>query len=737
MSGLEIDFETRSLVDLRKRGAYNYFADPSTEPLMASYAIDGGPVRRWRPPAPCPVDIRAHVEAGGMVSAHNAAFERGLWQQILTPRYGWPELRLEQCRCTAATAAAMSLPRDLAGLGTALGLAVQKDKEGSALIRHFSIPKRSGGFNEPADFPEKFERFHDYCDQDVRAEAAADRRMVPLSAHERDLWLLDQRINDRGVRIDRTSAIAALRLAEKAKRQLDQDMTLATDGAVTACSQVARLTAWIQAQGVELGSAGKAELEDVLQDDIPPNVRRAIELRLEAAKASVSKLSAMLDRASADGRVRGWSLFCGAGTGRWSAVGLQVHNLPRPRRSYEDAKLDTAALFEAFRSEEPELLRTFYGPELGRPLHLISDAVRGFIWSAPGHDLVQADYSGIEGAVAAWFAGETWKLDALFGIMADPLLPDLYRRTAAGIMNTTTDVITRKHPFRQSLGKVSELALNYAGGVSAFHSMSRAYSVDLEPLFGPVWETASPERQTKAEKRYERCLRRGESKADVLSRNAWIACELIKVGWRATNPAIAASWDLLEEAMRAAITEPGRVAPVLRCSYLVAQGFLWCRLPSGRCLAYGAPRLRDQVWVRVEEPDGSWSDDSEIMPRDVAEHRAAKGEVQIERSAKRSISALGVNSQTKRWERFGLYGGLAFENIVQAIARDLLANGMRKAEAAGYPVVLHVHDEIVTEVPHGFGDLATFEKLICELPPWAEGLPLTASGWRGKRYRKD
>ena len=143
MSGLEIDFETRSDVDLKRRGAYVYFTSPYTVPLMASYILDGGEVRRWRPPAPCPTDIRAHVEAGGVVSAHNCQFERLLWQMILTPRYGWPVLRTEQCRCTAATAAAMSLPRDLAGVGSALNLPIQKSKDGMALIRKFSIPRRA------------------------------------------------------------------------------------------------------------------------------------------------------------------------------------------------------------------------------------------------------------------------------------------------------------------------------------------------------------------------------------------------------------------------------------------------------------------------------------------------------------------------------------------------------------------------------------------------------------------
>lgn len=742
---LEIDFETRSACDLRKRGSYNYFDDPTTEPLMASYKIDGGPLRRWRPPEPCPADIVAHVGAGGLISAHNSSFERGLWQKILTPRYGWPAARLEQFRCTAATAAAMSLPRDLAGVGAALGLDVQKDKAGANLIRKFSMPRRArkgedpGGlfFNEPHEHAEDFERFHDYCDVDVLTEEAADARMVPLSADEQELYWLDQRINDRGLRIDRRSARAALRLAEKAKAQLDREMRAATGGQVGKCSEVSKLVEWVEAQGIVMPSAAKAEIEALLEnEDLPAHVRRAIEIRQEAAKTSVAKLSAMLDRASSDGRVRGSFLFCAAGTGRWSSLGVQWQNLPRPRKMFEDAKIDHDTLFEAFRQEDPAYLKLLFGDELGRPLHLVSDAIRGFIWSAPGHDLVQADYSGIEGAVAAWFAGEDWKVQALHDIIADPSLPDMYRRTAAGIMNTTTDVITKKHPLRQSVGKVSELSLGYAGGVSAFHSMSRNYGVKLDPLFAPVWETADEERRDKAVRRYESCLKRGDAKTDVLLREAWIACELIKVGWRAANPAIAASWRLLEAAIREAIQNPGTVTRTLKCSYKVAMGFLWCQLPSGRCLAYGAPKLKDQVWAKLLLDDGLWSD-AEVMDRDAAEKGVAAGTIRIEGATSPKATALGVNSVTKKWERFALYGGLAFENIVQAIARDLLANGIRKAEAAGYPVIGHVHDEIITEVPRGWGDVAEFERLICELPAWADGLPLTASGWRGKRYRKD
>ncbi len=745
MSGLEIDFETRSAVNLKKHGVYNYMASPTTAPLMASYQLANGPVQRWRPPAACPDAIRAHVEAGGVISAHNAGFERLLWQMVLTPRYGWPVARTEQFRCTAATAAAMALPRDLAGLGEALDLPVKKDKEGAALIRFFCIPRRPKKdedpngiyFNEPREFPDKFERFHDYCDDDVNAEGGADRRMVPLSTDEQALYTLSETINDRGVRIDRRSALAALRLADKSKKLLDREMRTVTNGYVPACSQPGKLVEWVASQGVTMGSAAKAEIEELLElDDLPAHVRRAIEIRQEAAKTSVSKLQAMLDRAGADGRVRGSFMMNGASPGRWTSMGVNFANMPRPRREFDEAHLDRKALFEAFRSEDPDWLRFLYGDTLGRPLHLISDSVRGFIMAGPGKELVQADYSGIQGALAAWNAGEDWKVAALHDIIADPSLPDLYRRTAASIMNTTTDEITKKHPLRQSVGKVSELALSFGGGCAAFYSMSKGYGVKLDPLFAPVWATADDERREKALKRYESNLKRGKEKTDVLSREAWLACEIIKVGWRATNPAIAKGWHLREDAVREAIRNPGTVTSALKCTYLVKRGFLWVRLPSGRCMAYGSPKLRDQVWADVKLDDGSWSD-AETMDRELAEKLALKGKVRIKGATSPSISALGVNSVTKKWERSHLYGGLFAENDAMGMERDLLVNGMRKAEAKGYPVVAHVYDEMIAEVPRGFGDLKMFEKLICELPPWADGLPLTAGGWIGKRYRKE
>lgn len=745
MSEARCDFETRSDVDLRKRGSGPYFASPNFRPLILCYAIDDAPIKHWTWGQPCPADLKAHIESGGYIRAFNASFERQCFD-VLAGRAGWPRPAIDRYRCTAAEAAAMSLPRSLDKLGVALNLAVRKDKKGAALIKKFCSPRRArkheapGGlyWNEPEDHQEDFAAFIDYCRSDVATEAEAARRIFPLSDYEQSVYTLDQIINSRGIRIDVESAKSAIKLAEKTKAQLDREMVLATGGYVRKCSEPAKLIQWVQAQGVDMSSAAKGDIVSLLDsDDLPDHVRAALEIRQEAAKTSVAKLQSMLLRADDDGRVRNSNLIYGAGTGRWSNVGVNFANMPRPRRIYEDAKLDTKVLFDAFRQESPELLRLMYGEQLGRPLHLISDAIRGFVWAAPGHDLIQADYTGIEGAIIAWSSGEDWKIQALQEIMADPSLPDLYRRAAAGIMNMTTDEITKKHPLRQSVGKVSELALGFGGGVSAFYSMSQAYGVKLDPLYAPVWAAADEERQHKALMRYEGCLARGREKTNELSKEAWLACELIKVGWRATNPAITAGWRLREDAMREAIETPGRQVEALKFKYVVARGFLWCRLPSGRCLAYGSPKLHSQVWVNVKLQDGSFSESGEVMDHESAKRDEQLGLLKIAGEAASKITALGVDAKTKQWSRFDLYGGLAAENDTQGTAREILVNGLLKAESAGYSILAHVYDEVISEVPRGFGDVEEFEKLICELPEWAAGLPLTASGWRGKRYRKD
>jgi DNA polymerase len=732
---IEADFETRSDIDLKAHGAHVYFESPRARVLLGSFRI--GDLRlRWRFGQPCPEALQRSIRAGAMITAHNASFEI-LCFKWLAANAAWPAVPLEQFRCTAATAAAMQLPRSLDRLAVALNLSAKKDKDGMRLIRKFSIPKKDGTFTEPEDDPADFDRFHDYCDQDVAAEAEADTRLVPLSDREQAVYTLTERINHRGVRIDVESARRALLIVAKAKDALDAEMAEVTAGVVRKCSEVGKLTAWLEGQGVPVESLAKADLEELLEfDDLPVLARRALVIRQEAAKTSTAKLATMLNRASRDGRVRGEAIYHAAGTGRTQSAGVNLNNLPRPRKMFEDAKLRQDVLFASIRAGDPDYLRFLYGDELGRPLNLLSDSIRGFIWAAPDHDLIQADYSNIEGSVIAWLAGEEWKLAAIWAIFADPSIPDLYRQTAAGILGLPLEEVTKKHWARQAVGKPAELGLGFQGGVNAFYTFARNGGVDLRTIAAPVLATATEEQKEKALKRYLANHKRNQARARELPQDVWMACEIIKVGWRAQNAAIAASWHALEAAAREAVETPGVIAEAARVHYISRFGYLWARLPSGRCLCYGAPRLKEQVWAEIKLEDGSWSD-AEVMDRDAAERGELKGEVRIQGGTSDKVTGMTVNSQTKQWTRTALYGGLLCENNTQGTARDVLVNGMVKAEAAGYPIILTVYDEIIAEVPRGFGDLKDFERLICELPAWADGLPVAAGGWRGKRYRKD
>ena len=337
----------------------------------------------------------------------------------------------------------------------------------------------------------------------------------------------------------------------------------------------------------------------------------------------------------------------------------------------------------------------------GLPMSAVSDMLRSCITASPGNRLLAADYSSIEGRVTAWVAGEEDELAAYRAVDAGTGA-GIYEIAASGIFNVDPFNVTKA---QRQCGKCATLGLGFGGGVLAFHSMAQIYNIDMAPVFPILRETTDAEVFNRALERYEECAERGDTGTDVLTREAWIASEVTKVLWRQRHPSTVALWAGLQQAAHDAVAKPGEIVTYGCISYLVRRGFLWCRLPSGRCLAYGAPKIEDR-----ETPWGAVG---------------------------KSVTALGVNSVTKKWERFALYGGLATENVVQAIARDLMANGMLQAEAAGYPIVMTIHDEAVADVPIGHGTLAEFERLLCDLPGWATGLPVVASGWEKFRYCKD
>jgi DNA polymerase bacteriophage-type len=343
MTTVHVDFETRSAVDLAKAGVHVYADDPSTDIWCMAIAVDARPVTLWTRDDCGSADVHrllfSHIRDGATFIAHNAPFELAIWNRLMVPRYGWPVLPVEQVRCTMAMAYAMALPGSLENAAAAVGLDIGKDMEGRSLMMRMAKPRKINPdgscvwWNEP----DRLTRLYAYCKQDVEVERKLEKRLLPLSPSEQALWVLDQKINDRGIQIDTRAVENAIGVVEEAKVRLDKEMQRVTGGWVPTCSRVADLTEWLSLQGFDVDGVAKADVADLLErDDLPPMVRRALELRREAAKSSTAKLKAMTKAANIDGRVRGLHQYHGASTGRWAGRRVQTQNFPRGTMDKED-----------------------------------------------------------------------------------------------------------------------------------------------------------------------------------------------------------------------------------------------------------------------------------------------------------------------------------------------------------------------------------------------------------------
>jgi DNA polymerase len=675
-SPIFIDFETRSCVDLRKTGAWRYAEDPTTDVLCLCWGLDHGPIRTWYPGQPIPLEIAVAAAVGGKFVAHNAEFERAIWKRVLAPRYGFPEPELDQWECSAGMAQAMALPRSLEDAARAMGLPVQKDQQGHALMLRVSRPRSFLPNGTPVWWTDtdkdKLQRLAAYCAQDVEVTRQLYPHLLPLSADERAVWLLDAKMNERGVYIDEALVRAARKVVTDAEDALLAELVTLTRGAVKTVKQVAKLKDWLSAEGCDVNSLDKSAVSEALsRPTLTASARRALEIRQELALSSTGKLDAMLSRRCADGRARGNLIYHAATTGRWAGTGIQLQNLPRGTLPKGVKALDCLS---AIRLGDYRLFDVLFNHP---PLGVVSSCIRSMITAAPGMDLAAADFANIEGRVLAWVAGEGWKIQAFraydtitgYDAKGEALRagPDLYKLAYSKSFNVPVPSVTSD---QRQIGKVQELALGYQGGVGAFQSMAVLYGIVI---------------------------------ADAVA-------DQIKVLWRKAHPATVQLWEDMETAAISAIAQPLTVfrAGAGGCiSFACSGGFLWMRLPSGRKLSYPAPAL-DYVKTKFG-------------------------------TMKRTITFAGVNEHSRMWGRNTTYGGKLTENAVQAIARDLMAEALLRIESKGWPCVLSVHDEAVAEVPAGTfpnDDPAPFEAEMARLPAWASGLPVAASGWVGERYRK-
>jgi DNA polymerase bacteriophage-type len=385
-----IDFETRSTIDLADRGLDIYANDSTTEVLCIAFGTEPYSVICGSHSEPNLKPLLDHVASGGKIQAWNAMFEYAIWNCVCVPKYGWPELKLEQCIDSMAIAAANNVPQSLGDAAIFMDASQQKDTRGRYLIQKLCKPTRKGGFeNDPALLKELF----DYCAQDVRAEMAIASVLRPLSPSEQDVWTLTQRINLRGVPVAPNELQNAVKAVNQAQALLDNELLF-----LTGCrpSERAKLLDWLNMNRADMADLTAETVSAKLAStNLNRDVKRALELRQEGSQTSVAKYAKMME-IQREGRIRNTLVYHGASTGRWaSRGGLNLQNIARP--TLEDGAIERA------------IPRVFDGG-LGSMSEL-SSLVRSAIKAPDGKTFIDVDFSSIENRVGVWLAGQNDKVE--------------------------------------------------------------------------------------------------------------------------------------------------------------------------------------------------------------------------------------------------------------------------------------------------------------------------------------
>jgi len=570
------DFETKSRCNLKTAGSYNYAKDASTGILCFSYAIDDAEVTTWVPGQPFPQEVIDHVVAGRQLRFHNAGFDRNIWWFVLSPDHGVPEPKLEQFYCTAAQARSNCAPGSLEDVGRFASADMRKDHRGSQLIRLLSIPRADGTFNTDSVLMAEMVA---YCESDVRAMRAVSKAMRDLSADELADYHVNERINDRGVKVDVELCEAAMRYAAEELEDIQTIVSEVTEGAITSVRSP-RMRQWVQDRvgpaalklmtvhkdGVAKMSIDKNVRANLLAlaeenpDEIPPSVADVIQCADDLWASSVAKFSRLKALADPeDGRVRGAFVYAGgSATGRASSYGAQVHNFTR-KCAKQPADVRRAmvrghAIVPAFGSRTTDVLKGMLRPAL------VPETGRVF---------AVADWSAIEGRVNPWLSNCP-SGDAKLQTFRDNLDP--YKVNAAALYNVGYDEVSTN---QRQVGKVQELALGFLGGAGSFDTFGRVYGV----------------RMTEGE-----------------------IARAISV-WRRHNPWAMHHGTQLEDAYRTAMRNKGYEISACRITYYFDGLHLWYMLPSGRTLCY--PYARFNAEGDVEYAKAAWKPaaDAKEWPR--------------------------------------------------------------------------------------------------------------------------
>ena len=766
MELLFLDTETFSPVDLKKSGSYAYAEHPETEILICSYAIDDGPAQVWdcTDGSRMPDDMKSALR---QVRRHKAklVMQNGLMFDRLVMRNCWGmDIDPRDILDTMITAFRHSLPGSLAMQCEVLQIdeSQAKDKRGKALIQRFCKPtpknykvRRYSRETHPSEWAE----FIEYARSDITAMREVFHAMPDWGniEFENTVLAIDQRINDRGFFVDTALANAAIDAVKQHKIELQQEANEKWGAGLTGAAFLPLLRQlanpeppahdlgehdWFSGKHFEILNAQKSTLNDLLaDDDLPDDARTIIEMRLGASSTASTKYNPLLLGLSGDGRRRGCLQYGGAKrTLRWAGKMFQPQNLARGY--YDDDPEDKITQRDG---ENDELFRArkyalTYGINMllkGRAhwaydvSKLTATTVRSCIIPEPGNKLIVADYSNVEGRGLAWLAGEETALETFRSGL------DIYCVTAGKMFGLDPDHIKKNRKDLRQIGKACELGLGYGGGVAAFLTFAKNLGLDLYAMAETMKGTFPDHIWAAAKRGYEYARiqeknkkgfagQKAERPSYDLPKNVWLTCDSIKRMWRESHPKTCAFWNDLESAAMNAIKNPGksywagaevrengdRAIRIRRTKGKDGSPGWWLQveLPSGRILSY--PGIGISVEKQIDEDD------------DRTEYRER-------------IRYMGENQTTRQWGKQYTYGGKLSENVTQALCRDLLANALVTVEDAGWPVVLHVHDECVCEVPNTPDyTLAELGRMMCDLPVWAAGFPLAYSGDEVMRYAK-
>lgn len=733
MSYLYLDFETFSEADLKKVGSYAYAEHPTTEVLICTYAFDDEPVQVWdcTDGSDMPGDLhRALRRLVKPNSRIKMVWHNGSMFDRLIMKHCWGfDIPVSNTIDTMIWAFRHALPGSLDALCEVLGVSADnaKDKRGKALIQRFSkpTPKNYKIRRYTAEtHPDEWALFIKYAVSDITAMREVFHKLPRWgnSEFEDRVLELDQLINDRGFKVDVALAEAAIEAVEKHKAQLQEEAQRKYGGSLTGKDFLPILRELAPAHRIH--NAQKSTLNDLLaDDDLPDDARAIIEMRLGAASTASTKYNPLLLGRSSDDRRRGCLQYGGAKrTLRWAGKGFQPQNLARGY--YHDDELDKgiSALLKGRAHRRFDVAK------------LTASTVRSCIIPEAGYKFVVADYSNVEGRGLAWLAGEETALDTFRAGL------DIYCVTAGKMFGMDPDDIKKNFKEIRQIGKACELGLGYEGGVGAFVTFAKNLGLDLIEM-AKTMDGTFPDHIWSATARGYEWARIQEAKRPphpgekddrpsyILSKKVWRTCDAIKRMWRESHPETVAFWRDLKDGILAAVRNPGRefwagahlrrngerAIRIWRTVEFDSSGrkvpgwWLCVELPSGRILSY--PGIGVSVTKETDE-DGRVNTNVRIKYQ-------------------------GENQLTRQWTTLYTHGGKACENIVQALCRDLLAYAMINVEGGGYPIVLSVHDELVCETPDTPEyTVAELEKLMCELPEWAEGFPLVAEGQELKRYAK-